>query len=207
MSQLKLGTSGLPLAGLIPRGATIITKQTGNANVPGNTAVLAAFAAAQSALATAMANAADARETSVNMTLIVKDAVAAWRSALSDLGAFTQCATGGEPVKITSAGFEVRDEPTPTPIPGQVLSVNVFLTETPGHSRLEWDMVDRAEGYMIQGSPSPITETSWTLSTFSPRASFNGNGAVAGQPYWYRVAAINSAGQGPWSEPAQRPVM
>jgi hypothetical protein len=207
MSQIKLGTSGLPLSGLIPRGATIITKQTANPNVPGNTAVLAAFVTKQTALETALANAAAARETSKNMTDAVKDAVVEWRGALGDLAAFTQSVTGGVTVKITSAGFEVRDEPTPTPIPAQVVSLNVYLTETPGHSRLEWDMVDRAEGYMVQGSPDPITSTSWTQPTFSPRATFSVNGAVAGQPYCYRVAAINSAGQGPWSEPAQRPVM
>ena len=41
----------------------------------------------------------------------------------------------------------------------------------------------------------------------STKAMFQANGAVAGQKYWYRVAAFNAAGQGAWSTPAQRPVM
>ena len=52
-----------------------------------------------------------------------------------------------------------------------------------------------------------MTDTSWSFLTTTTGASHYGNGATAGQKRWYRVAGVNSMGQGPWSDPSLRPVM
>ena len=52
-----------------------------------------------------------------------------------------------------------------------------------------------------------MTATSWGFALNCTTASANVNGAQPGQRYWYRVAGVNARGQGPWSEPACRPVM
>lgn len=59
----------------------------------------------------------------------------------------------------------------------------------------------------MQRSPEPITETSWTTVGTVAGVKYEGNGAIPGQKYWYRVAGVNKLGQGVWSEPALRPVM
>ena len=101
----------------------------------------------------------------------------------------------------------MRGTPSPLPLPDQVMSLNVLLNGSPGHSKLNWEAASGADGYLVQGSPDPITATSWTQSIVSTRTTFVANGATAGQKYWFRVAAFNAAGQGPWSEPSSRPVM
>ena len=207
MSQIKIGVTGLPIGDKILRGQNIITKSTGNPNVPGNTVPLAAFAAKQTAFQTAVADAIAKREAAKNATLAQDVAEGLWRASLTLLAAFTENATGGDAVKFTTAGFEARGGNTPTPVPEQVLSVNVFLNSTPGHSRVTWGGVERADGYLVQGSPDPITPTSWTQPIVSTKTAYPANGAAPGQKYWYRVAAFNAAGQGPWSAPAERPVM
>ena len=207
MSQIKIAVSNLTIADKILRGQNIITKSTANPLVPGNTVPLAAFSTKQTAFQTAVADAIAKREAAKNATLVQDVAEAEWRAALMLLAAFTENATGGDAAKFTTAGFEVRGGNTPTPVPGQVLSVNVFLNGTPGHSRVTWAGVERADGYLVQGSVDPITPTSWTQSIVSTKTVFNGNGAAPGQKYYYRVAAFNAAGQGSWSVPAERPVM
>lgn len=207
MSQIKLNLSRLSYPQKLTLGGNIITASTANPNVPGNTAVLAAFSTAQTEMQEKLAAAVAARMASKTCTTELEDAVDAWIGTLNALAAFTQSTTGGDAAKIESAGFGVRDTPAPLPVPEQVLSLNVFLNSEPGHSKLSWKPVDGAEGYLVQGSPEPITPTSWTQSIVSTRTMCESNGAVAGQKYWYRVAAFNAAGQGAWSAVAERPVM
>lgn len=207
MSQIKLGISRMPIEQKLTLGQNIITASTANPNVPGNTAVLAAFSTTQTTLQAKLATAVAARSASKTCTTAQTDADAAWIARLLALAAFTQSATSGDAEKIESAGFSIRGTPAPVPLPTQVMSLNVLLNGTPGHSKLSWQIVPVAEGYLVQGSPDPITATSWAQSIVSTKANFSANGATAGQKYWYRVAAFNAAGLGPWSEPASRPVM
>jgi hypothetical protein len=60
---------------------------------------------------------------------------------------------------------------------------------------------------VIECSQDPITETSWKNMGTVTEVKYVGNGATPGHKCWYRVAAVNRAGQGPWSDPALRPVM
>ena len=207
MSQIRLGLSRLTIEQKLTLGQNIITASTSNPNVPGNTAVLAAFSTTQTALEDKLAAAVAARSTSKTCTTEQDDAEALWDDKLVALASFTQSATGGNAAKIESAGFGVRGTPTPVPLPEQVMSLNVMLNGSPGHSKLNWEGVSGADGYLVQGSPDPITATGWTQSIVSTKTTFLGNGATAGQKYWFRVAAFNARGQGPWSEPASRPVM
>lgn len=207
IAMIKYSVSNLTISQRVLKGAEIVTKETANPNVPGNTAVLATFSTAQTAFAAAVAAALAARENAKQATAAQDAAEAEWRSALALLASFTETATGGDPVKILTTGFDVRNSSTPTQPPASVENLMVKLDDAPGHSKLTWKPMARAEGYLVQGSPDPITATSWTASMLTSKASFKGNGATAGEKYWYRVAAFNGAGQGPWCQPASRPVM
>jgi hypothetical protein len=207
MATIKINVDGLPLAQKILKGQDIVTKETANPNVPGNTAILAAFSTAQTALQTAVAAAIAARGASMQATTAQKDAEAEWKNQLTLLAAFTETATGGDAAKIETTGFEVREGPTPTPPLGAVESLMVRLNGAPGHSKLKWKRLAGADGYVVQGSADPITATSWSQGMISTKTSLMANGAVAGQQYWYRVAGFNALGQGPWSAIAPRPVM
>ena len=67
----------------------------------------------------------------------------------------------------------------------------------------------RARGGWLSGAghPDPITPTSWHMPQIAMKLMADTNGATAGQKYWYRVAAFNGNGQGPWSPVTERPVM
>ncbi len=207
MAIVAMNTSQLPVAQKLVKGQEIIVKSTANPNVPGNTAPLATLVSAQTALTAANA-AVEANRLNAKELILTRDvALAGWNSALTGLAAFTESVTGGDAVKIVSTGFDVRAAATPPQPLGQILNVRVSFTGVPGHSEVRWQRDAYADAYMVQRSPEPITETSWGNQGTVTEAKFEGNGATPGVKYWYRVAGVNRLGQGPWSEPALRPVM
>ena len=207
MGLITTNVSKLSLANKLVKGQEIITKSTSNPDVPGNATVLAAFVAAQTALEDAMNDEVAARGAVTQKVTVRNAAQAAWTTALNALAGFTESATDGEPAAIESAGFGVRSSRTPPqPLPAPIKLV-AKTNGTPGHTLLSWEPLAGAKSYVVQISPDPMTATSWTFACSCTTAAADVNGAEAGKRYWYRVCAVNGKGQGPWSEPACRPVM
>ena len=207
MAKIKIDVTRLSVAQKLVASAEFINLGTGNPNVPGNAALLTALTTAQTALQAAECAAEEARTVAKQRTKDRDAALDGWTTAVNNLAGFTQSATGGDPGKILSAGFDVCKPPTPVPTPEGVLGLTVQLNGSPGHSRVSWNATDGADGYLLQGSPDPMTPSSWRTPVISMKTKIDANGAAPGEPYWYRVAAFNSGGQGPWSQPASRPVM
>jgi hypothetical protein len=85
--------------------------------------------------------------------------------------------------------------------------VSVTYAGTPGDSEVTWARDPLADAYRVQRSPDEMTDDSWEEVVTVTEAKCRVTGDTAGQRCWYRVAAINGLGQGPWSNPALRPVM
>ena len=209
MSKIKVNVSTLPVPQKLFRGEQFINMGTSNPNVPGNVTLITALTTAQTALDNAEEAMDQARNTSKQKTADRDTALAAWMTAVTNLAGFTQSATGGNAGKILSAGFDVANPPVPLPVPElvAVTGVTVALNGTPGHSKVNWNAVGGADGYLVQGSADPITPTSWQMPQIAMKLMCDTNGATAGEKYWYRVAAFNGGGQGPWSSVTERPVM
>jgi hypothetical protein len=207
MSVIATNVSKLPIPQKILKGQEIITKSTSNPNVPGNTAVLATFVAAQAALVEKVNGEIAARGTAEQLMTERKDALKTWATALNALAGFTESATSGNAAEIESAGFGVRNPPTPPQLLPAPVGVKARLNGTPGHTLLEWPPLAGAKSYNVEISPDPITPTSWSLACSCTTAHADVNGAQAGELYWYRVAGVNAKGQGPWSLVVPRPVM
>ncbi len=207
MPTVAANTYRLPIVDKLVKGQTIISLSTDNPNVPGNEAALATFAAVQADLAEAHAAYFSAVTTAQQLLTVRDGLVAKWNAAVNGLAGFTECATGGVPEKILSAGFDVRSGKTPPRPVAQITRVSVAYTGTPGYSDVTWRRDPHADAYRLQWSPEEITDDGWREIGVVTEASFHGNGATPGQRCWYRVAGVNRLGQGPWSEPALRPVM
>ena len=209
MSKIKINVATLPVPQKLIQGMEFINMGTSNPNVPGNTALITALTTAQTALQNAEEAMAQARNTAKQKTADRNAALTKWTTVVTNLAGFTQSATAGNAGKILSAGFEVANPPVPLPVPAlvAVTGVTVALNGSPGHSKVSWNDVPGADGFLLQGSPDPITPTSWQMPQIAMKTDADTNGATAGQKYWYRVAAFNGAGQGPWSPVTERPVM
>jgi len=207
MSLIVMNTSKLPIADKLVKGQDIITKSTNNPDVPGNTAALAAFAAAQADLEAANAAYEASRTACIECQSARQDKLNVWNTTLTGLAGVTENITQGNKTKILSTGFGVKSPPSPPNPMAQVLNVRVSYTGNPGYSEVRWQRMTGADAYVVECSPEPITETSWKNMGTVGEVKYVGNGAVPGHKCWYRVAAVRGSDQGPWSEPALRPVM
>ncbi len=207
MAIITTNTSRLPVVEKCARGTCIITMSTDNPDVPGNAAAVAAFSAIQDELVATNA-AVQAARSSLNELLMKRDdAEKRWDRGIAQLASLTEALTEGDPARITSAGFGIRTttgRPQPLPAPtGLQAATNGF----PGKTKLSWDGLDGALLYFIEMSLDPGIPVTWTYRTTSTKTTCELDGAEPGQTAWFRVAAVNATGQGPWSAPARRPVM
>ena len=207
MAKIAININGLPISQKLDKVQEIINMSTANPNVPGNAALLTALTTAQATLTAKATAAEEARKAAKEATAARDEAMEVWYAALLALAGFTESTTGGVESKILSTGFDVRAEPRPPQPVAQVQNVRVSYNGTPGYSKVRWDRETNSDAYMVQCSPEPITETSWKNMGTVTEAKFSGNGATPGVKCWYRIAGVNRLGQGPWSEPALRPVM
>lgn len=207
MAIIASNVSILTLPQKLVKGQQIITMSTGNTNVPGNTALVTALTTTQAALTAANDSYEEARQALKGLLSARELALINWNIAVANLAAFTESATGGDADKILTTGFDIRATPVPPQPVTQVENVKVTFNGMPGYSEVRWKRQTNAEAYAVSRSPDPITATSWENEGTVTEAKYTGNGATPGQKYWYRVAAVNKLGQGPWSEPALRPVM
>lgn len=180
---------------------------TGNPNVPGNSAVLATFNNLQADLVAANEAHSNAQKSLDELMSARDTALAPWNNGLTTLAAFTQSVTQGDETKILSTGFDVRSAPAPTPPAGAPGPLTLKLNGSPGVTKLSWPPVSEAKSYLVEQSPDPITDTSWVQVGTPTKDSCDAAGAEPGKAYWFRVAAVSTAGVGRWSGLASRPVM
>jgi hypothetical protein len=134
-------------------------------------------------------------------------ALAALSNGLTQEADYVQNVSGGDRVKIESAGMSVRDDGAPIGTPTQVL--NLVLTEGDFEGSLDvaWDKVRGASSYEIQSSADPITSSSWAFKQSASKSSANVAGLTSGAKLWVRVRAIGAGNTpGPWSDPATKVV-
>ena len=207
MTKSKLSLSSLTPDQLVALANTIKTQMTGNANFPSPVPTLAALGT-QITTTTAGITAYNAIKTSEKAALATRDAgVAALSSLLAQLATYVDFASGGDPVKIESAGMNVRAASAPVGTLTQVLDLVLSAGDFDGTLDVVWDPVRGAMSYEIQISPDPPTLTSWTPKMTASKSSATMDGLTSGAKMWARVRAVGADNKpGPWSDPATKVV-
>ena len=207
MATIAINTSNLPIPEKFVKGQEFITMSTGNPKAPGNAALVTTLTTAQVSFVAAHSAYEECQQSCRQYLAARTASQETWNAAVTALAAFTESVTGGNAMDILSTGFSVKAPPSPPQPVAQVLNVRVFFTGNPGDSEVRWRADRNADAYIVECSQEPITETSWKNMDTVAESKYVGNGATPGQKCWYRIAALNRAGRGPWSEPALRPVM
>lgn len=202
-TKVKLALGTLTIADKLTLGSKVVTSMTNNATYVTPVPALSGVTTAVSNLDTAVKAAKTARDVAIAKTSAQDDREAELDSILTQLGHYIESTSGGDATKIKSAGVNTREDRTPVGEMGQPQNLDSKPIST-GVIRLKWKKMKGAVSYAIEISPDPIAEKSWTHAGVSTKATFDFKDLKSGVKYWFHVAAVGAAGQGPWSDPATK---
>lgn len=206
MAQIKLNFSRLSISEKIARARQIVAAMTGNPNFTSPTPPLNLITNVADGLEEAAADVQAARQTAKVKTTVQNTKEDQLDKLVAQEIAYVTAVAGGSEEIIQSAGMDVRATRVTGNIPSQAQNLSATASDHDGAMDLSWDRVPGAASYTIEMSPDPPTATSWTHAGVSTKSTFTVTGLPSGARMWFRVAAVSSAGQSAWSDPATKTV-
>ena len=207
MSKVKLGLADLTPDETVALANTIKTAMTGNANFATPNPTLAALGTLITTAQTKI-GAYNSAVATTQTTLSDRDtSILALRGGMTTLAAYVENVTGGDKIKIESAGMPVRNAALPIGPMTQVANLAVSASEFDGALDVSWDPVRGAGTYEIWASIDPVTASSWAFKDVSNITALTLGGFTSGAKMWLRVRAVGADNnKGPWSDPAAKTV-
>ena len=204
MSKVKLNLKLMAVTEKVQFARQISTSMTGNATFATPEPPLSEVDDAANNLEAAFNTANVARQNAIEKTSLLDDADTALNNILSKLGNYVDNTSDGDEAKILSAGMSVKAKPVPIGSLPQALALAATEGDNQGEIDLTWDKVYGSRSYVVEYTPDPITPTSWKTAGVSTKSNKSISSLQSGVKYWFRVAAVGAAGQGPWSDPATK---
>lgn len=204
MAQVKLNLQSLTIPEKVQKARQIVTAMTGNANFTTPDPALTVLTAAADGLEEAYNIAQAARELAKAKTDLQDTANALTNSVMTAEGSYVQSKSGGNAVKIQSAGMDVRSDAAPIgdlPAPG---NVSASEGDHDGEIDLQWNRVKGAKSYVVQYTTTPTNAASWVNGPIATKSKVTVTGLTSATKYYLRVAGIGAAGQGAFSELASQ---
>jgi hypothetical protein len=197
---LKIGLSGLKTSDLIAKCKSIEAKMVGNALFANPVPALADVAAARALLEEhASASRFGDRESVARRRTQEK----LLTDMLRKLGAYV-AAVANLPEDVLSAGFDVRKQPEPPSALLRPVGLEARRSDKAGEVDIAWKKVSGSQHYLLEMCTADPTlpGTSWSLMAYTSRARYQVGNLTPGTWYWFRVMAMGTAGQSPYSDPA-----
>ena len=207
MAKVKLGLDGLNPEDKIAQALTIKTSMTGNANFTTPNPPLATYNTSITTSQTKVA-AYNSAKAAAETALADRDAALATMDGLTtQLGDYVQNITGGDKIKIESAGMDTRADAAPVTMT-QVLDLVLSEGDDAGTLDIVWKPVKGAKSYEIWlNLINPDVPANWSLKQTSSASRDQLTGLTSGVKAWVRVRAIGGNNQkGPFSDPATKTV-
>jgi hypothetical protein len=206
MARVKFSFKDMSDTEAIQACLNLKTALTGNVNFP-TPPVLPPALGTKITSAQAKLTAADNAQAASKQATADKDAEmdVLKAMAMQDIGYVDLTANGNESM-ILSAGLPVRSAKTPQSVPNQVMNLSLTTGDNDGSLDAHWDSQNNISTFEVQGSPDPFTSTSFVTLDTVTKSSTTLPGLPSGSRHWVRVRGVNSAGKGPWSDPAVKTV-
>lgn len=205
MAKIKLNFRKLSVSEKIARARQIVDAMTDNPAFPTPTPALAQVTAAITAVEQANAQALEARALSKQRTAALEDVESDLIDEVTRLASYVESASGGRDDVILSAAMDVRAQGTiPSTPPTAPVNLTATTGDQDGEVDLSWNAAQGAQSYIVQVSPNPPTDTSWTQAAVVTASKCTVENLTSGSKYWFRVRAVGAGGQGGWSDPTTK---
>jgi Fibronectin type III domain len=203
-NQVVLNLQGLSVPDKIEKAKSFIKAITGNANFPTPGDLLVKTGAVADKLQNSYTDALEARSISVTKTAIMNQDEAEFDSEVTALGRYIEGASKGDEAKIKSAGMDIKAAAAPIGTPQRPESIKATEGLKNGSVDLKWKAVRGARSYVVRITATVADASSWKQVLVVTKAAATIEGLTSGTLYWFQVAAVGAAGQGPWSDPATK---
>ncbi|MBL7951105.1 MAG: fibronectin type III domain-containing protein [Flavobacteriales bacterium] len=194
MANLKKGLSHLPAGALVAKAEHVYTQLTAHAaTFPSPNPTLAALAQAKDELLVAIANALDGGRRAHQMK---RDAYSTLLAMLKHEAEYVANVAKGDAQLIMDGGFTLRAEATPTRIPDAPASLEALTPEVSNAVKIEWKGGTNVRLYQVQmSSTDPATNAEWVTVAFASKRKCIVPHLEPYRMYWFRVIAMNVAGE------------
>jgi hypothetical protein len=199
-AKVKLGLNGLNVPAKVQFASEVVIKMTGNPNFTTPNPALPDVTTGYTDLQTAYNDAQQARLTAVDKTNTQNSKEADLDQLLAQLGTYVENQSNGDANIIMSSGMKIAATPTPAPVPDQVI-IQTVTNNSSGKLYMKWKKVQYAKTYVVQQSTDINNPTKWQQLSIVTKTTYQVKNLTSGQKYWFRVQAIGTAGDGPWSDP------
>jgi len=199
MAQAVLGMSKMTPTKKVAKArfiAASITDDTTDYPLPNPT--VASILTAATALETAYNN---SRNKDTSMMTIFRKKRTAFNLLMVLVLAYIQQASGGDEVIIEAAGVTFKKPKSPTQLLGKVLGLSGGKGTLDGQSILKWKPLTGKKTYEIYKSVDNVV---WVDAQCPcTKAGVIVTRLVSETYSWFKVAVVNSLGQGEWSDPVR----
>ncbi|HEY6166686.1 MAG TPA: fibronectin type III domain-containing protein [Verrucomicrobiae bacterium] len=108
--------------------------------------------------------------------------------------------SNGDATEMLRAGVDVVAEKSPKGLMPKPTRARATPGELEGTVIFRWKSLHTRYSYIVQMTTDPSGNTGWRQLTLVSRAKYVVKGLKPGAQYWFRVAAVNAYGTGPWSD-------
>jgi hypothetical protein len=205
MAKVKLELSKKSTSEKVDFARKLVTSMTGNTNFTAPNPALADISSAAANVTAASDDVENTRKLLQTKTSYLVQQEGNLDNLLALLGNYVENASGGDEIKINSAGMDVKKERSSPGLPGKITGLNATVGDNAGEISLYWDKDDAAKSYVVEIAleASPLVWQSGMVSTKTRATLKNLTSATR---YYIHVAAVGAAGQGPWSDTVNKVV-
>jgi hypothetical protein len=205
MKQVVLDLRSLKVSDKVNLGRLVAESLDENDDFPDSAPHVAKTNTATDELQAAYAEAESARSTAKEKTAALKKKAKEYDNVMNEVANYVEITSKGDEVKIKSAGLKVKTRGVRSK---DHLPAPKYLSTKSGNGDgeiiLKWSKVKGSVNYRIEISTNPSDETKWQHKKFSTKLKTSIGGLVSGQRYWFHVSAINTNGEGPFSDQKDR---
>ncbi|MFN8284030.1 MAG: fibronectin type III domain-containing protein [Chitinophagales bacterium] len=189
---------------VVTKGGSIILKMTGNATFPTPMPELNSIQLQIDVVNSKLAEQKEAFKTYQQKTVELENEKDNLIGLLELLGNYVNKNADGDVAKILSAGYDVKKASTPAGLLPSPLNVLAKEGANSGDIVVSWKSMKGAKSYLVDMTYDVSDEEQWTFQAAVVKAKCFISGIDSGTRVWVRVSAVNSAGQGAYSDPATK---
>jgi len=200
MAKVKLELSKKNTSEKTVLGNKVVTNMTGNTNFPNPNPTLDVLKTSITNMTVASDEVEAARKTVQMKLSVLYQQEGIFDGVITQLGTYVDNVSNGDEAIILSAGMDVQKEKSAITLPDKITSVNATSGDNAGEIDLSWDKSSNAKSYVVEIAVNGNT-LEWKHALITTRSRAELSALITGTAYQIRIAAIGSAGQGPWSDP------